>query len=157
MGIEVTIYLKGNNISYFSIIFGGIMWRDMTVSGSTFWCSRTWNSAILVITDRKMIWTYGSSNWDIIVSGNCINYYFPSNMWYLNMVGNYIIIRLGSVECCNCYLCDLDIYVSIIARSIHVSTFPPLVIIFLFIASWTVLDHFITPVLFLFFSFLTIE
>ena len=107
-----------------------------------FWYAHTWNTDIVVILDRKCFWTYWSTNWDIIVSGNSINSYFPSHPWNLNLDGNNIITGLGSVEFCNSYLCDIHIHVWSIVSSISVSTFPPLLILCLLLTSWIVLDHF---------------
>ena len=70
MGIEITFDLSGAIISDFAIMIGGIIWRDMTVSGSDFWYSYAWNPFIIFILDRKPFWTSLSSNWDIILSGN---------------------------------------------------------------------------------------
>ena len=110
MGISVTIDINDTIISDFTIMLGEIIWRDMTVSGSEFWYSRTWNPSIVAILDIKPFWTSLFGNWDIVVSDNCINSSFTSNTWYLNLGGNYIFIGMESVKFCDIWLCDLSIH-----------------------------------------------
>ena len=93
----MTIDLNGTIISFFAIMLGGIIWKDMMVSGSDFWYSHTLNPAIVVILDRKPFWNHQSINWDVVVSGHCINSYLPSHTWHLNLGSNAIFISLKSV------------------------------------------------------------
>ena len=104
-------------------MLGGIIWRYITVSGSDFWYSYAWNPVIVVILYSKPFWTFLSSNWYIILSGNCINSYFHSHVWHLKLGGNAVIIGLGSVELCYICLCGISIHVWSIAISVHVPNF----------------------------------
>ena len=126
--IGMTININGTIIYDFTIMLGGIIWRDMTVSGGDFWYSCAWNPVIAVILDIKPFLTSLSSSWDIIFSGNCINSYFHSHEWNLNLGGNAIIIGLGSVEFCYICLGDISIHVLSIVDYIRVSNFPPLAV-----------------------------
>ena len=144
MGISVTINLNGTIISDFTIMISGIIWRDMTVSGSDFWYSHTWNPAIVVILDMKRFWTSWPSNWDIISSRNFIYPSLPSHRRYLKLGRNAIIISLGSVEYWGNCLCDYGIRGLIIESSITVSIFNPFSILCLIIKLRTVifLEHY---------------
>ena len=139
-------------------MLGGIIWRDMTFSGSDFLYSCTWNPSIVIILDRKPFWTSRSVNWGISVSVSCIKSSLPYHKWHLKLGGNAIIIRMGSVECWDIFLFDLSIHVWSIASSVTVSTFSTLAILYLIITYWTVLDNFYnTSILSYFSPFLTQE
>ena len=142
MCIGMTIDPNGTILSDFIIMLGGIIWRDMTVSGSDFLYCHTLNPAIVAILDRKLFWTYQSSNWDIFVSGRWINSCFSFHAWHFNLGGNYIFIWMGSVKCCDSCMCFLIINAWSIASLISVSTFTCIVILCLLPTPWTVLDHF---------------
>ena len=142
MCIRMTIDINGNIISDSTIMLGGIIWRDMRVSSSDFWYIHTWNTAIIAILDRKLFWTYQSSNLDIIVSVNWINSYFTSHVWHLNLDVHSIIIGLGIMEFCDSCICDLGTLVWSITSSGPVSSFLPLAILFLFLRFWIVPDYF---------------
>ena len=86
----VTSNINGTIISYFPIMLGGILWKDMTVSGSDIWYSYTWSPVIVLILDKKPFWTYQSINWDIIVNGKFVVSSLPSHIWHLNLGVNAI-------------------------------------------------------------------
>ena len=109
--IVATIDFSGTIISNFTMMLGGIIRKNMTVSGSDFWYSPTWNTYIVVILDGKPFWNYQSSTWYIIVSGNWMNYSLTSHIWHLNLSRNDIFIGMESVEWCNICLWNLGIHV----------------------------------------------
>ena len=138
-------------------MLGIIIWIDIKVYGSELWYPNNWNTTTVVILHRKQFWNNQPSNWNTVLSGNCINSSLPSHTWHLNLGRNAILIGLGSVEYCDSCLCDIGIRAWIIVCSITASNFNPLEILCLILTSWTLLDHFWTPGLFLIFLHSSLE